>query len=81
MRGTRLCWGSGSAGIPVTNLVADLHHFDDEQDPDPHQSERLDPDQNLIERPDLDPHQRGSSRCYRSPSSVNSKVFFLLYNK
>jgi hypothetical protein len=26
------------------HVVADLHHFDDEQDLDPHQSERLDPD-------------------------------------
>jgi hypothetical protein len=25
-------------------MVADLHQFDEEQDPDPHQSERLDPD-------------------------------------
>jgi hypothetical protein len=26
------------------SVVADLHHFDEEQNPDPHQSERLDPD-------------------------------------
>ncbi len=25
-------------------VVADLHHFDEEQDPDPHQSEKSGPD-------------------------------------
>jgi hypothetical protein len=50
--------------IPV---VAELHHCDQEQDPDPqanvrpdldqHQSERSDPDPHQCERSDLDPHQ------------------------
>ncbi len=37
--------------------VADSYHFDEEQDPDPHKSEKLytDPDPYLSEKLDLDP--------------------------
>jgi hypothetical protein len=31
-------------------MVASLHHFDKKQDPDPHKSEKLDPDSNLSEK-------------------------------
>jgi hypothetical protein len=41
-------------------MVADLHHFDEEQDPGPHQSEESDPDpdphQSEKRGPDPDPH-------------------------
>ncbi len=38
-------------------VVADLHHFDGEQDQDPLHSERSDPDPHHSERSDPDPHQ------------------------
>jgi hypothetical protein len=37
-------------------VVADLDHFDEEQDTDPHQSENLDPDPYQSENMDPDPH-------------------------
>jgi hypothetical protein len=41
-------------------MVADLHHFDEEQDPGPHHSEESDPDpdpqQSEKRDPDPDPH-------------------------
>ncbi len=30
--------------LKMNQWVADLHHFDEDQDPDPHQSEKLDPE-------------------------------------
>ncbi len=33
----------------LTPVVADLHHFDEEQDPDPHWSEKLCPDLHLCD--------------------------------
>jgi hypothetical protein len=30
-----------------TKVVADSQHFDEEQDPDPHYSEKLDPDRGI----------------------------------
>ncbi len=39
-------------------VVADLHHFDEEQDPDPHQSDMSDPDLHQTEKnSDPAPHQ------------------------
>jgi hypothetical protein len=35
-------------------VVADLHHFDEEQDPDPHQSEKSGPDHHYSEKRDPD---------------------------
>ena len=39
-------------------VVADSHHFDEEQDPDPdpHLSEKLDPHTHFSEKLDPDPH-------------------------
>jgi hypothetical protein len=34
----------GPLGGLYTIVVADMQHFDKEQDPDPHYSEKLDPD-------------------------------------
>ncbi len=36
-------------------VVADLHHLDEEQDPDPYLSAKLDPDPHLIAKLDPDP--------------------------
>ena len=33
-----------SRGVSKNQWSADSHHFNDEQDPDPHESEKLDPD-------------------------------------
>jgi hypothetical protein len=38
-------------------MVADLQHFDDEQDPDTHQSEQSDPDPHQNEQSDADSHE------------------------
>jgi hypothetical protein len=38
-------------------VVADLHHCDEEQDPDPHQCERSNLDPHQSESSDPDPHQ------------------------
>ncbi len=40
-------------------VVAGSHHFDEEQDPDPHCNEKLDPDPNYSNKldPDSDPYQ------------------------
>ncbi len=40
-------------------MVEDLHHFDEDQDPDPHQSEKSDPDSIKV-KGELDP---GSASC------------------
>jgi hypothetical protein len=39
-------------------VIPDLHHLDEEQDPnpEPHQSKRSDPGPHLSERSDPDPH-------------------------
>ncbi len=37
-------------------MVADLQHFDDEQDPNTHQSEQSDPDLHKSEKWDPDPN-------------------------
>ncbi len=40
-------WSGGSKRSPggsIDQRLADSHHFDDEQDTDPHSSEKLDPD-------------------------------------
>jgi hypothetical protein len=36
---------------------ADLHHFNEEKDPGPHQRGNSDPDPHQIEKSDYDPHQ------------------------
>ncbi len=36
-------------------MVACLHHFDEEQDPDPQQRENSDPDPHQSEKPDYNP--------------------------
>ncbi len=48
-------------------VVADFHHFDEEQDldPDPHLSEKLDPDPHLSEKLNPDPHL--SEKLYPNP--------------
>jgi hypothetical protein len=38
-------------------VVADSHHFAEEQDPDPHLNEKSDPHLHLIEKMDPDPRQ------------------------
>jgi hypothetical protein len=43
-----------------TPVVADLHHFDEEQDPDSHQSGKSDPDLHQIEKSDPAPHQNNN---------------------
>jgi hypothetical protein len=37
-------------------VVADLHHFDEEQDLDPNQSRKPDPEPHQSKRPDSEPH-------------------------
>ncbi len=37
-------------------MVADSHHFDEEQDPDPRYNEKLDPDPHLSVKLDPDAH-------------------------
>jgi hypothetical protein len=46
-------YGSNSNSRPV---IADSHHFDEEQNSDSHISEKLDPDPHLSEELDPDPH-------------------------
>jgi hypothetical protein len=38
-------------------VVADSHHFDEEQDPNPLKREKSDPDPHLSEKRDQDPHK------------------------
>jgi hypothetical protein len=53
-------------GMVSKSVVADLHHYDKEQDPDPHQSGKSDPDSYQSEKsdqsknrgPDPDQHKR-----------------------
>jgi hypothetical protein len=47
-------WSRGG----FVNPVADLHHFHEEQepDPDPHQSDKSEPDPHQSEKIDSDPH-------------------------
>ncbi len=40
--------------------VLDSHHFDKDQDPDPHRSGMLDPDPHKSEKMDPDPHWRNA---------------------
>jgi hypothetical protein len=57
----------GSKSRVCRPMVADLHHFGEEQDPGPHQSEKSDPDPDphQSEKRDLDPHHSVQCTVYR----------------
>ncbi len=51
-------WGVGGS-VLRRPVVADLHHFDEGQDPDPHQSESTDPDPHQGEKSLIRISERG----------------------
>jgi hypothetical protein len=55
MEAWKLKMESGRVCVPV---VTDMHHVDEKQDPDPHQSKKPGPNQRLSEKEDQDLHQR-----------------------
>ncbi len=57
-------------------VVADLQYFDDEQDPDTHQSEQSDPDSHKSEKrdPDPNPHRSVLDPQHPSPCGFQSRM-------
>jgi hypothetical protein len=53
-------------------VVADLHHFDEEQDPDPHQSQKSYPDPHQSDKSDPGPHQ--SEKADPDPHQSDSRI-------
>ncbi len=63
----------------VSNTVADLHHYDEEQDPDPHQSENSYPDpQNCLNECTVCVHTR-RYRYWRLRNLAVYRHFLILY--
>jgi hypothetical protein len=55
-------------------VIADLHHFDEELDPDPHQCERSDPNPRQSEKSDSGPHQRDADPQHRQEATVGGII-------
>ncbi len=73
--------GAHNGGVEAQNgarrvyrpVVADLCRLDEEQDPDPHQSEKSDPGSHQSGKrdPDLDPYPHHSDSISRNTDSAN----------
>jgi hypothetical protein len=59
-------------------VVADLHHFDEEHDPDPHQSESSDPDPHQGEKSWIRISERGIQIRIRTIAVQICNIAYLL---